>query len=154
MRRILKPPGPVYWRYVGYGSPVTVGIITPIAAGQEWYGEFVSSRSLWVTYVNRTTRDRILYVGSEAPGALCTAPPEQRGLIDAPSQELFLSQATKTFSSKCWRLPTLDLCKDLESVICELFRPPSNKVTQIMPLAAIGSSETGGAASFWNRNYA
>lgn len=151
----VKPPEPIYWRFVGYGSPVTVGIITPIVAGEEWYQEFVKgSRLLWVTYVNRTARDRILYVGSGGPRRpFVRHHLNSGGSIDAPSQELFQPGDEDLFIEVLAVANSRFFAKILESLICELFPAPLNKVRQILPTGR-HLFERNEAVKFWNRNYA
>ncbi len=143
---LLKPPVPVYWRY-DYSA---TGVLTPIVEGEAWYREYVKRDPLLrITYVNCTSSNRILYVGSgnsKRPFAR-----HHRG-IHSPPMSLFKPGedfVIEVLAVTRWQF----LAKVLESLICELAAPPLNKVRHILPTNR-HLCERNLAVEFWNNNYA
>ena len=128
----------------------------PNEPGWRWYRETMTQswfRTGGVTYITRTSRDKILYVGSggwRRPFARHHS--NRSGTTDVCGYG-FSSPDDRRVMEVLALAPSLWLAKVLESLICEIIQPPLNAVRRILP-ADRHLSERDAAVAFWNRSYA
>jgi hypothetical protein len=137
----IMPPVPVY----GPNEP-----------GWQWYRETVAQswfRTGAVTYITRTSRDKILYVGSGGWRRPFARHHSNRiGTTDVCGYG-FSSPDDRRVMEVLAILPSRWYAKILESLICEIAQPPLNAKRRLLPPDR-HLSERDAAVTFWNRNYA
>ena len=161
MSHFIKPLEPVYWpkeertlEWTSTGRVVKDQKVLNVA-GWRTYRELMKTNPLvGVTYVTRTRRDQILYVGSggwrrpfdrhHSNRMGCTDGLGFRESVD-PNEDTFVE--VLAIATSKW------LAQVLESVVCELAQPPLNVKKRILP-SDRHLMERDAATAFWNRNYA
>lgn len=128
----------------------------PNEPGWQWYRETMRQscfRTGGVTYITRTSRDEILYVGSggwRRPFARHHS--NRSGTTDGDGYG-FSSADDRRVMEVLAIAPSRWYAKVLESLICEIIHPRLNAVRHILPPDR-HLSERDAAVAFWNRNYA
>jgi hypothetical protein len=137
----IMPPEPVY----GPNEP-----------GWRWYRETMAQscfRTGGVTYITRTVRDTILYVGSGGWRRPFARHHSNRGGTTDVCGYGFSSPDDRRVMEVLAISPSRWYAKILESLICEITQPRLNTVRRILPPDR-HLSERDAAVAFWNRNYA
>jgi len=128
----------------------------PNERGWQWYRETMRQscfRTGGATYITRTSRDKILYVGSggwRRPFARHHS--NRSGTTDVCGYG-FSSPDDRRVMEVLAISPSRSYAKILESLICEIAQPPLNAKRRILPPDR-HLSERDAAVAFWNRNYA
>jgi hypothetical protein len=137
----IMPPEPVY----GPNEP-----------GWRWYRETTAQscfRTGGVTYITRTVRDKILYVGSGGWHRPFARHHSNRGGTTDVCGYGFSSPDDRRVMEVLAISPSRWYAEILESLICEIAQPPLNAKWRMLPPDR-HLSERDEAVAFWNRNYA